>query len=658
VSSRIIHGKCVEAMAAMSEASVDAIVTDPPYLISFMGKAFDSQHRADASGASEGEAMQEWHETWAREALRVLKPGGHLLAFGGTRTYHRLACAIEDAGFEIRDTIAWLYGSGFPKSLDVSKAIDKRPGVARHAEFAAHLRERIATAGFTNTFDVAERVIGRRTGAVANWQKYQWPEAKWWPALRDLLDLDPAWGPVIAEAEREKTGERGGNLLAVAPGQGEDRSATTLDVTAPATPEAEQWAGWGTALKPAHEPIVVARKPLTGTVSANILAHGTGALNVDGCRIGASVDDPNARANKSHKNRGTHGYSGPWEPMQRQWDGAAGRWPANVVLDETAAAMLDAQTGTLTSGSGQLNRNADKFRNAYGAFQGGDESADVLYGDSGGASRFLYVAKSSTVERSAGLDSKICSCHEHDEKKAPPPLKATGEDIATVGYSSSTSTSGSKPTGPCRTDSKSTTSTGIGPTTTSRTSNCSPPPTTSAPTPPTSAATMLGSGCAAAPSAPSGSQPPPSTTTSAAKAGSSTDDADPATSRGSSPTSSSAVCADCGGVVGGAVRNTHPLEPTVKPIALMRWLVRLVTPPGGTVLDCFAGSGTTGIAAALERFDFIGIEREAEYAAIAEARIAWWARHPDGMTLVARLDAERERAAVVDAGQAALFEVA
>lgn len=187
-------GDCRAVMATMAPNSVDAIVTDPPYLIGFMNKDFDTQggrHRSP-------EQMQSWHESWAREAYRVLRPGGHLLAFGGTRTFHRLACALEDAGFEIRDCLSWLYGSGFPKSLDVSKAIDKMAGAER------------------------EVVGSRRADDI-----------------------------------------RGGNLMHRATGA--DTNSHVIKITAPATDLAAQWAGWGTALKPAFEPIVLCRKPLSPT---------------------------------------------------------------------------------------------------------------------------------------------------------------------------------------------------------------------------------------------------------------------------------------------------------------------------------------------------------------------------------------------------------
>jgi len=205
-TSRLHAGDCIEVMAAMPEASIDAIVTDPPYGLGFMGKKWD-----DLPPGPE----------FAEQAFRVLKPGGHMLAFGGTRTVHRLAVALEDAGFEIRDQIVWMYGSGFPKSHDVSKGIDKAAG-----------------------------------------------------AEREVVGPDPEAG------RRNKATPRfNGNDYA---GGNEWQGAGEVPITAPATPEAQKWQGWGTALKPAHEPIIVARKPLIGTVAKNVTEHGTGAMNIDG----------------------------------------------------------------------------------------------------------------------------------------------------------------------------------------------------------------------------------------------------------------------------------------------------------------------------------------------------------------------------------------
>jgi site-specific DNA-methyltransferase (adenine-specific) len=383
--------------------------------------------------------MQSWHESWAREAYRVLKPGGHLLAFGGTRTYHRLACAIEDAGFEIRDTLCWLYGSGFPKSLDVSKAMDKAAGVER-ADVGPYIapdgRGRINDAGIT----------GGRYGAGEN------------------------------EAGQEKRR------------------------TAPATDLARQWDGWGTALKPAFEPIVVARKPLVGTVAVNVARYGTGALNVDATRIGETKDVP---ASNSNAPNAVYGDMGNRPETRSGMNPNLGRWPANVVLDEDAAALLDKQSGILAGGGASTGTR--KFTNTvFGHGLGWSDAPGIGKKPPGGASRFFYTAKASRAERNAGLDGM--------------PARQQGQRYGTV------------------------------------------------------------------------------------------QDARPHT-------------ADDYEYPRTGAANHHP---TVKPIALMRWLVRLVTPPDGLILDPFLGSGTTGIAAVLEGFHFIGIEQDETYLDIARRRIAHW----------------------------------
>ena len=268
-------------MQTLDPESIDSIITDPPYGLGFMGKGWDH----GVPGV----------EFWT-EAFRVAKPGAHLLAFGGTRTYHRLAVAIEDAGWEVRDCVMWVYGSGFPKSHDVSKAIDKAAGAERE-------------------------VVGSKE------------------VTRDLA----------------RNGRTGDEAISPVPVIG-----TTIPITAPATPEAQQWAGWGTALKPAWEPIIVARKPLRGTVAGNVLEWGTGGINVDGCRVGTTKDVPASESTRS-------GYMKGWNGGHSAGDGFnpnVGRWPANLIHD-------------------------------------GSEEVGNLLGD---AARFFYCPKASKRDRDEGCD--------------------------------------------------------------------------------------------------------------------------------------------------------------------------------------------------------------------------------------------------------------
>jgi site-specific DNA-methyltransferase (adenine-specific) len=403
----LLKGNCLETLKTLDTASVDSIVTDPPYELGFMGKSWDN------SGIAYSQDL------WA-ECLRVLKPGGHLLAFSGSRTYHRMVVAIEDSGFEIRDQIMWLYGSGFPKSLDVSKAIDKAAGAEREA----------GTPGRYSARRPQERV-------------------------------------------ETNTGAFNGTMGA---------TGSAL-VTAPATPEAQQWQGWGTALKPAHEPIVVARKPLIGTVANNVLTYGTGALNIDGSRVGTeTVVTTNGK-----------GFNGSFEGGTNNNGGAEreGRWPANVIHDGSDEVLAGFPMTTTWKAKNPKSYNTDSI---FGA--GGVNFGDA---DSGSAARFFYCAKASKSERNAGLEGL--------------PEKAVGALNM-------------------RTDAHS------------------------------------------------------------VKNGMDTKPA----------------------------QNFHP---TVKPLALMRYLIKLVTPPGGVVLDPFLGSGTTAVAATLEGFDWIGCEMTEDYWPIIEARVEW-----------------------------------
>ena len=352
----LMHGDNREQLKHLADNSIDSIVCDPPYELGFMGKRWDSTGIA-------------YDLTVWTECLRVLKPGGHLIAFGGTRTYHRMTVAIEDAGFEIRDCIMWLYGSGFPKSHNL------------HGD----------------------------------------------------------------------------------------------------------WHGYGTALKPAVEPAVLARKPLIGTVADNVTTWGVGAINIDGCRV-EYVSDNDKKIGQSSRPSTSKGMAYYTDSESDAFDRSnrnalTGRWPANVILDEDAGEALDAQSGNRISNKFTYKNTDRKNRVIHG---GWDKNNDGGYSDTGGASRFFYTAKASKAEREAGLEGM-------DGQRA----------------------------------------------------------------------------------------------------------------------------------------NHHP---TVKPIALMRYLVRLVTPKGGTVLDPFMGSGSTGCAAMCEGVDFVGIELSEEYLEIARRRIEYWqSQNPMGL---------------------------
>ena len=435
------QGDCLDVMRAMEAGSVDSIVCDPPYGLEFMSVGWDTfKDRSKGRSRTRNEwgdfgsrehprkpqeqariarkkaiAFQDFSALWAVEALRVAKPGAHLLAFGGTRTFHRLAVAIEDAGWEIRDTVMWVYGSGFPKSMDVSKAIDKAAGAER------------------------ERIAGPKSGGMAALNKGN-----------------------AEHGYRESGYYKDGNMM--------------LSSVA-ATEAAKQWQGYGTALKPAWEPIIVARKPLDGTVAANVLKHGTGVLNIDGCRVEHVTVADGSLALNPHLRKTINGGNGGniiahEEERRVVTPDPQGRFPANLIHDgsDEVLACFPKQK----SGANPSRRGSPKFRNAYGEFEGQEHCKVARGAESGSAARFFYCAKASRSDRDEG--------------------------------------------------------------------------------------------------------------------------------------------------------NTHP---TVKPTALMAYLCRLVTPPGGTVLDPFMGSGSTGKAAMLEGFRFIGIEREAEYIEIARARIEAARQQPD-----------------------------
>ena len=272
---KLMQGDCLERMKEIPDNSVDSIVTDPPYELGFMGKDWDKSGIANSV------------EMW-REALRVLKPGGHLLAFSGSRTYHRMVCAIEDSGFEVRDQIMWLYGSGFPKSHDVSKAIDKAAGAVRETAYKPH---------------GDNAVYGEGKGKAAG------------------VDRTP--GAILSEPA--------------------------------VTDAARQWQGWGTALKPAWEPICLARKPLIGTVAENVLAYGTGALNIDGCRVDTNGEKTGGSGNAKI---GTAAF-GDFAGNGGNETSPLGRWPANVMhdgSDEVLAGFPHTKSGKFTANEGSAAR--------------------------------------------------------------------------------------------------------------------------------------------------------------------------------------------------------------------------------------------------------------------------------------------------------------
>lgn len=315
------EGDCLEIMRELPDACFDSVVTDPPYALEFMGQGWDK--------------VLPSAEVWA-ECLRLAKPGAMMFVFGGTRTYHRLTCAIEDAGWEIRDCLSWMYGQGFPKSMDIGKAIDKAAG-----------------------------------------------------ATREVTGVNPTFRPNTTNNERGLRDRRVHGLL-----------------TAPSTDAAKQWDGWGTALKPAWEPIVLAMKPLDGTFASNAIQHGVAGLNIDGCRVGLGHNNGHGRdgeesAEDQYRDYGSTSFTGKPGP---RGGGPNGRFPANVVLDEIASMMLDEHTGELRSGTmlaGTKRAAQDEPGSVcYGTY-GGNVSQRDLLANSGGASRFFYTAKATRAERTA-----------------------------------------------------------------------------------------------------------------------------------------------------------------------------------------------------------------------------------------------------------------
>jgi len=389
--NKIIQGDALEVLRGMPSDYFDSCVTDPPYGLGFMGKDWDKSGIANNV------------DLW-REVLRVLKPGAHLLSFGGSRTYHRMACAIEDAGFEIRDQIMWIYGSGFPKSYDISKGIDKYDATEarrnRDLRFTKWMRSTGLTASeineITNSFMGSHYLTDKEQPAV--------PTADMFDKLRPHIGNVPQW---VERAVEERTIEsenfkrrevvglsaqpRGKNVNV-----GYGSNAGYDVITAPATPAAQLWHGWGTALKPAHEPICVARKPFKGTVAENVLQHGTGAINVDGCRIETQQSRP-LIISKNGDSKACFGQG-----LNNSWQDPAGtilgRFPANVIHDgsEEVVRLFPESAGQIAD----VPIDSRKTKDVYGAYD--HNSGMLARGDNGSAARFFYCAKASRQERGPG----------------------------------------------------------------------------------------------------------------------------------------------------------------------------------------------------------------------------------------------------------------
>ena len=409
----IRHGDCLKVLRDLPDNSVDSVVTDPPYGLSNT----KPQQVADVLAAwvtGDTEAVpttkggfmgKDWDSfvpppaVW-QECLRVLKPGGHMAVFSGARTQDLMGLSIRLAGFEVRDVLGWVYSQGMPKSMDISKAIDKRGGNAHLAkEIGKAIRESRESRGLTKGWcDL------HFCGGTTNWTWFEGrptgirpPSVETFNAIvNEWPELAP-YAEKVAEVEREVVGAgKSGKTYGMGGLRGVETSEGSFDITAPATSEAERWDGWGTALKPAIEPIILARKPLVGTVAQNVLEHGVGGLNIDACRVGMSdadreVVDSRSGAAADHDGEGW-GNIGKFPEGRRFKSAPAGRFPANVLLDEHAAEEMDKQSGWSKSPDGLITQGGDDHfsigsgeRKRRASFQG--------HGDSGGASRFFPVFK-------------------------------------------------------------------------------------------------------------------------------------------------------------------------------------------------------------------------------------------------------------------------
>jgi len=400
-----IHlGDCIEVMRTLPEASVDAVVTDPPAGISFMGKDWD-HHRGGR------DLWVAWMTEVMRECYRLLKPGGHALVWALPRTSHWTAWALDGAGFEVRDRLIHCFASGFPKSLDVSRAIDKANGkYDRDLDaFGRYVRERRTEKGWS--LRQLDEAMGTNTSA--SWWEgrksgVQPPSREMYHRLKVVLGMDDRYDELIewVEAEREVIGRRTDVATRMYDNGEGPRMPDEIAVTAPATDAARKWDGWGTALKPAYEDWWLARKPLRGTVAANVQEFGTGALNIGGCRIGTTKDVPASGSQSRQPGYGMRPVDASMDAMNPN----LGRWPANVLLTATddGRAIFDGGVeGVVGGGERLVNKPGPAGFQTAGYDGGWGGHVPIGYGDTGTYSRFFLVPKSSRSDREPVVRGQI-----------------------------------------------------------------------------------------------------------------------------------------------------------------------------------------------------------------------------------------------------------
>jgi DNA modification methylase len=532
---KLMLGNNIDKLKELPDNFVDSIVTDPPYGISFMNKKWDY----DVPSV----------EFW-KEVYRVLKPGGHILSFGGTRTYHRMVVNIEDAGFEIRDQIMWVYGSGFPKSLNIGKEVDKRGGktIGWFGEWLVKWRKdnNIPQSKIAELFPSK---TGGLTGCVSNWELgNNLPTNEQFNLICKTFNLP---FNSLEEVEREFIGTKTSGIGKAFTKDGWGSGKDEVEITKGNS----QYEGWGTGLKPANEPICLARKPIEEkTITENVLKYGTGGINIDGCRV--SHNEPIRTMKAQEGGNKVYQQAGRREETTELKE--EGRFPANFIIECTCDEVISGENnglkketfenygngeygkkdgrktqptakkieGTWYKDTGDIHTNPDcpcrildeqsgegkstkrlnnqDYNKKSDNINIGGGNKNCEYNDTGGASRFFYVPKVGKKERNLGLDN-----FEDVEDKGSIGLRTIGGT--------------------------------------------------------------------------------------------------PLYEKGSSELINTRI-----------TKNNHP---TVKPINLLTYLVRLITPPNGIVMDCYMGSGSTGIATLLEGFQFIGMEMDEDYFKIAETRI-------------------------------------